>query len=157
MMIYYYFDSKEEILNTIIKKLFGQALKKFEATKMNFINFLDLRDKINDVLDDKKEFLSFVISKVMKGNLKDLSVFQYLKEFYNKVIEIFQKDKKLKIRDINKIYVNLIFFHTIPLLSFFSLKDRIAKELNINEKDIEKLFLERFTLVLNQTLEQFTK
>lgn len=157
MMVYYYFESKQEILSTIIRNLFKEALNKLETTDFDLLSTDQFMDKINEVLSDKKEFISFVMGEVLKGNINDLAVIQFLKEFYDKIIDIFQKKKKLNLKNREEIYINLLFFHSIPLLTFISLKDRVSMELNIDSKKIEKTFLERFFVLLRQTIEQFAK
>ncbi len=153
MMVYYYFESKQEILSTIIRNLFKEALKKLETTDIDLLVPTRFMDRISEVLSDKKEFIAFVMGEVLKGNMEDLSVFQFLKEFYDKIIDFFQKKKKLTLKDKNEIYINLLFFHSIPLLTFISLKDRVTMELNIESNRLEKVFFDRFLSLLKQTID----
>ncbi|MEJ5284057.1 MAG: TetR/AcrR family transcriptional regulator [Brevinematia bacterium] len=153
MMVYYYFESKQEILSTIIKNLFKEAFKKIETTDIDLLVPNQFMGRINEVLSDKKEVVAFLMGEVLKGNMNDLTVFQFLKEFYDKIIDIFQKKKKLTLKDRNEIYINLLFFHSIPLLTFISLKDRVTMELNIESNRLEKVFFDRFLSLLKQTID----
>ncbi len=159
MMVYYYFDSKEEILKTIIKNLFDEAIKKIEKEEIDFLNPSNFITRVGEIVGDKKEFLGFVIGEVLKNKLEDFPILTYLKEFYNKIIEIFSKKFRidLKKRDLDILYVNFLFFNSLPLLSFFLLKEKVAKELNIDEKKIEKLFIEKFLASLKETVEKLRK
>ncbi|MCX7821805.1 MAG: TetR/AcrR family transcriptional regulator [Brevinematales bacterium] len=156
MMVYYYFENKQDILKNIVKNLFNEALKKFEKVQITDLKNLTLINQIKEVLEEKKDFLAFIISEILRNNLKDFPIFLYLKEFYDKIIQILFKKIKQNI-DPDIIYINLIFFHSLPLLSFFALKENISRELNINKEKIEKIFFERFLNLLEETIKKVEK
>jgi len=155
MMLYYYFNSKQEILKTIIKNLMESAIEKIskiEFEKEFLLPSPSFIQRINSVIEDKRMFLAFVFSEVIKGNLADFPIFNYLKEFYDKIIEIFSKSKKQKEKDNEKLYIYFLFFSSIPLISFYALKEKVGSELGISKEKMEKDFIERFIQNIKWTL-----
>ena len=155
MMVYYYFDSKQEILKNIIKNLMEDAIEKISTIEFEkeFL-FLpsSLIERMSSVVEDKKIFLAFIFSEILKGNLADFPIFNYLKDFYDKIIKIFSKSKKQKEKDNEKLYIHLLFFHTIPIISYYALRDKIVEELGISKDKLEKEFIEKFIQNIKLTL-----
>jgi AcrR family transcriptional regulator len=155
MMLYYYFNNKQEILKTIIKNLMESAIVKIsemEFEKEFLLSSSSFIQRINSVIEDKRMFLAFVFSEVIKGNLADFPIFNYLKEFYDKIIGIFSKSKKQKEKDNEKLYIYFLFFSSIPLISFYALKEKVGREFGISKEKMEKDFIERFIQNIKWTL-----
>jgi len=158
MMLYYYFRSKQDILKNILKNIFDQAIKKFELMIDKNSNIsssaIELFSKIHEFIGEKKEFLRFIFSEVIKGGIGNFPVLSYLKEFYDKILNILSS-KASKLKDRNEIYIKLIFFQSIPLICFYILKDELKSELKMEEKRLEKTFVEKFMSNLKETLKVF--
>jgi len=96
MMLYYYYDSKQEILKTIIKNLIEIAIEKIseiEFEKEFLLPASSLIQKITSVIEDKKLFLAFVFSQVLTNKFADFLFLIILENFMIRLLKYFQNQK----------------------------------------------------------------
>lgn len=155
MMIYYYFKNKEEILISILQQMFSNAIKSIEDyinLEQHFNPAEELYETIKSIFLDRLKFAGFVITEILKGGLKDLPVFLYIRDFYKAVIETLFKKKVFKSNSwLNEVCIEIIFFNALPFISFNLLKDRLEKELGIEKERLEEVFNTKFISNLKES------
>jgi AcrR family transcriptional regulator len=147
-MIYYYYDSKENLFAEIIK-IYLKDCDEFKAEIKNEINWEKIDEvqkyfgKIEKFLEDKKDLIRIIFMDYMKSGFKESSLL-------STVLPIFQSRKEeLKKRDLTEeetiqILINRFFYITIPLLGYSTFADDWFDIVGVDKEKAKDVFIKTF-------------
>lgn len=155
-LIYYYFASKEKILEELIdinlkeaireKELFIKEIKSFDE-----IDFEEAFKMLSDFLNRKKVFFKIIAMEALKSNPKDMSIFNYLNPILEYSLKRLQ-EMGIKVEDTTFIRLAAFFFGMIPLSSFYALGEKWAEYYQVDKEEAEKKFLEAYKKIYVEPL-----
>ncbi|MGA2141888.1 MAG: TetR/AcrR family transcriptional regulator [Brevinematales bacterium] len=155
VMLYYHFQSKENILKELIGRIIGSAklhlseiisgLKKLEELKVELI-----LSKLRPVFGREAAFLRIIISEVLRGKLDYEIVLSLLKDFYFEIYDMTNKDGNQGDRD--SYITKMLFFQGLPLIMYYCISEDVSRVYGIGIDKIEKAFSDKFTDSLMRTL-----
>lgn len=147
--LYYYFESKEEILKELIKANIRETTdligKPFvDITAFNQETFAAMVAASFEFLNKRADIFRILTIESLKTASSDYSIFEILDPLYQKVLEsipnigITPKDNNIQS------LVEYFFFDMSPLLIFFTLRHKFAVYYHLNEEELEQVFLELY-------------
>ncbi len=148
VMLYYHFNSKENILKEIIIKTVDLAKSGFNEefsslTDMYHFNFNIVKTKIENILKPNLEIIKLIIIENIKGNLNELIILEPLRNFFDNMINMFEK-AGIKIKDREELYIKIFFFQTAPLLFNLIFSTKFNHDFNIPSGKTDMVFSEKF-------------
>ena len=145
-LIYYYFKSKEDLLDKIIKNRIDEIIKFSEIAKREALNLkpgeteMYVSEKVIKLIHEHRNFIKVVLSESLKSNSKDQSMFAIADLFFMRVRKGLQnKGDNLKSDDEGRF---IYFFFILMPISAFSIFHQ--KWIEHYKKDAErdnKLFI----------------
>jgi AcrR family transcriptional regulator len=156
MMLYYYFNSKENMLQAISQNILKSAQ---ETLRSEFITKMDvkkmnpefIKNKIKELITPNKEIITFVIKEFVKGSLDHRLTFTILRNFYDQLFETF-KAKGIRIKSKEQYYIRMFFFQSVPLLIYSVFKDKFLDVFGYDAEMTDKVFFAKFGEVIFDTL-----
>lgn len=151
-LIYYYFESKEKMLEAI----FDEMAKDFIAGKSKTLtNNLTNSDPIENHLQsmDARERMKDIVTVAFTESLKENGKPNYLFELVDEVMfgilkeEALGKGKELDIQS----RITLFFFSTLPEFGYIMLGEKWAQHFNIDQQTFIKTFKDIYRKVLMTT------
>lgn len=147
-LIYYYFESKEKILEELFKNYNEEMIQK-KHSYMNQIDFLDLNKleeytekNISFVKEGGENIFKIALVEAMKDNKQDNSLFQMMDMFIEDLIPLW-KEKGIEINKnkIDQLLIPAFFFGLAPLMFYITLGDRWAEYYKIDKDELHKKFV----------------
>ncbi len=156
MMLYYYFKSKENILQALsqnVLKKAGEIMKNEFTALMDFtkMNPELIKNKIKELIEPNINIVSFIIKEFVKGSLDYQLTFNTLKTFYNQMFETFT-ERGIKIKSREQYYIRMFFFQSVPLLMYFMFKDIFLEVFSYDPEMTDRVFFTKFADVILDTL-----
>jgi AcrR family transcriptional regulator len=158
-LIYYYFKSKEDILEELMNNFLEEALKKKEEL---FKKRNDMSDKefwessannIMDLFRGKENILRIIITEELKSKKKQWPLFQLLDRGVDDGLERAKKmDFSIKNRD--QLIRTAFFFGFIPVAFFLLLKDEWSCFYGTDKEKDEKEFIEIFKKIYVRIIQE---
>lgn len=160
-LIYYYFNSKREILKEIIERFVQYIItsKDFLIRESGEVSqsFLGKYAGLGiELMEDKKDILRIILMESLKGDSKDHYIFDMLETaFY----EVFENDRLEKPQEelMNKLKMIVMFFGIAPIFFYHTLGDKWAAFYSQNREDFEVNFKKLYEdIYIKQISEFFT-
>ncbi|MBN1798911.1 MAG: TetR family transcriptional regulator [Spirochaetales bacterium] len=156
MMLYYYFNSKENMLQAISQNILKSAqdtLRSEFITKMDVkkLNPEQIKNKIKELITPNKEIITFIIKEFVKGSLDHTLTFTILKNFYDLLLETFEA-RGIRIKSREQYYIRMFFFQSVPLLMYSVFKDKFLDVFGYDEEMTDRVFFSKFGEVIFDTL-----
>lgn len=163
--IYYYFESKEKILESLLEKSKNDILhKKIKVAEekgvldKNISQIMDEFFKSFDLLSgmhDKKRFFSILLIETLKNSSDNLCFFKLVQDMYKTSIPV----SKVDFSDIDKdeketTLLKMFFFMTMPIISFLTIGEKWAEFNKINTDDLNKKFMKVLKEMYNSSISQ---
>lgn len=158
VMLYYHFESKENILKEIIAATLSEVGQKLrerlgtmkisdeEAVKSLFSEFIR-------IWIENKNILRLILIELLKDKSVNHDVLELMRHFYSDVISIFEDSgKKAAAKD--EIYIRLLYFNTFPMVMHAVLSEDIAREYQTDSAQIDRIFNDHFIKSLYLSLEE---
>ena len=151
-LIYYYFKSKEQIMEEISKR---HLMEIFEAKK-DLVNNFDLEHGIDQnatrqmlqsimwtTLGNQKDFLSIVLIEALKNNSDENSFFKLINQTYdNSMAIVEQMGHKI---DRDKYKTMAMFFGILPIIFYIVIVDKWAEYNHIDKDKAKETFMDAMT------------
>jgi len=147
-MIYYYFESKENLFAEIIKGFFRECdvLKlelKNEISMMKNTDSEKYFDKVEKFLNGKKSLIKIILIDSIKSNSNDISALATIMPILEDRKEDF-KYYKLSKDELTQQLINRFFFITIPWIIFLIIGERWGQFFEIDRNIAKKSFMKVF-------------
>lgn len=163
-LIYYYFESKDQILEELSKKHLQEILDAKEAMVkgIQMPNGSLNRDVIGKMLEtslwnmlgDRKDFISIVLIEALKNKSGDTAFFKLANQLYNDSFTRFQK-MGYEI-DGDKFNTFAFFYGLIPVIFYITMGEKWAEFNHIDTEKVKTAFVEALTDVeFNLFLDKF--
>jgi AcrR family transcriptional regulator len=152
-LIYYYFESKERILEELSKKHLREILdlkKDLLKGLQNLENDLN-RDTIGKLidtslwmmLDNRKDFLGIVLIEALKNKSGDTSFFNLINQLYDDYLAKF--DKMGYQIDGDRLKTLAFFYGIIPTIFYITMWEKWAEFNHIDKEKVKSTFIEALT------------
>lgn len=151
-LIYYYFESKEQILEELSKKHLQEIL----AAKENLLKDFNFEHGINHesiekmlqsliwtTLGDNKNFLSIVLIEALKNKSGDTSFFKLINQMYDNSIARIEK-MGYQIES-DKFKTIALFFGILPIIFYIVISDKWAEYNQIDKDTVKSTFITAIT------------
>lgn len=143
--LYYYFESKEDILKSLIEARVHESAELIEkpfsdASLFNEHTFSEMVSTVFENLSKRGSILKIVTMEAMKSNSNDNSIFKMIEPFVQKALESIVKIGLDSEEKNMHLLVQHFFFDMGPLLLFFSLRKKFAEYYNFDEAELETVF-----------------
>jgi len=152
-LIYYYFESKEKILEEIMKRFLEEALQRKKAL-LNMPDSIkpkksvDLKEliessteRIFDLYKGNEDVLRIIITEELKSEKKQWPLFQLLDMGLEDGLQM-AKEAGFSIKEEDKLVRAAFYFGFIPIAFFTLLKDEWARYYKTNKEKDQKEFIE---------------
>jgi AcrR family transcriptional regulator len=147
-LLYYYFDSKDDLLKALIQKNItetGEVLEK-EFQDIDFSNNDSMGkfiDKIIEFIENKKNVFRIITIEGLKIGAANTYIFELLDPIYQIVLNKIEKMGK-KIPDRIMFLVETFFIATVPMIVFLTLGDKWAEYHKTDVKEVREKFIKLF-------------
>jgi AcrR family transcriptional regulator len=156
MMLYYYFSSKENILQALSENILEQARLTMQQELAAMINIKKpdpefIKSRIKTIIESNGELMAFMVREFVNGSLNYNMVFTLLKNLYDLMLDSFrQAGARIKSRE--QYYLRMFFFQSVPLLIYFLFKERFAEAFSMDPEIADKVFYAKFAENIAHTL-----
>lgn len=145
-MLYYHYNSKENMLNEIIGETLTSIVNALESKMKDVdvtseVEFSKFISDMADVWYDNGGIVKLILLQTLKDETYANKIIHMLEGFYDKVLDLFN------VKDRESINFNLFFFNTMPMVMYSVLND--SYETEINKK---KEFVDAFTKTFYNTI-----
>jgi AcrR family transcriptional regulator len=145
-MLYYHYNSKENMLNEIIGETLTSIVNALESKMKDVdvtseVEFSKFISDMADVWYDNRGIVKLILLQTLKDETYANKIMQMLEGFYDKVLDVFS------IKDRESINFNLFFFNTMPMVMYSVLNDSYETEI-----DKKKEFVDAFTKTFYNTI-----
>jgi len=155
-LIYYYFKSKEEILEEIMKEFLEESLRRKKKMMERRVQ-IDKKElirlsieRIFDLYKGNEDVLRIIITEELKSEKKQWPLFQVLDMGLAEGLEI-ARDAGLSIEDKDKIVLAAFYFGFVPIAFFTLLKEEWARYFKTDRDKEQKEFID----ILKKTYVRF--
>lgn len=151
-LIYYYFESKEQILEELSKNHLKEILEAKENILKNFsfehgLNHAAIEKMLQTIiwgtLGNNKDFLSIVLIEALKNKSGDTSFFKLINQMYDNSIARIEK-MGYKIES-DKFKTTALFFGILPIIFYIVISDKWAEYNHIDKDAVKSAFIEAIT------------
>ncbi|WP_123053715.1 TetR/AcrR family transcriptional regulator [Clostridium sp. JN-1] len=151
--IYYYFESKEKILESLLEKNKNDMLqRKNKVAKEKNLLDKSISQIMNEFfkscdlfasMHDKKRFFSILLIETLKNSSDNLSFFKLINEMYKISIPVSKVDfADMEQDDKETILLKMFFFMTMPIISFLTIGEKWAEFNEINTNNLNTKFMD---------------
>lgn len=152
-LIYYYFDSKEDILESMFLSLINDAksiLKEFpfEDENLKEEDLIEVSRKMLKFISKKKDILRVAMSETMKTGSSQTIIIEIAEMLISGEIKnlraSYQKKGVEFPGDVEEVLVAEFFTGVLPMLNFVLFKDKFGSYFDIDQKKLEEDFIKVF-------------
>jgi AcrR family transcriptional regulator len=161
VMLYYHFNSKNNILREILIKTLKMAEAGFKEEFNNItdidkfnLNFDIIKTKIENIMIPNIEIIKLILTQAMKNNLMDINIMEPLKNFFNIVAGLVE-NSGIKIIDREELYIKIFFFQSAPLIFNLMFANKFMEDLKIPQDKVNRVFAEKFSESFMGTIEKY--
>jgi AcrR family transcriptional regulator len=158
-LIYYYFDSKKEILEVLMQNFFAQSInrkeKHLKSVQKNVGKdniFESLTDSVVDLLQGDKEILKIIIIEELKSEKEHWPLFQLFDQGLMDSFELFA-DSGIEFKQKDKLMQAVFYFGLIPSIFFILLREEWSDYYESNIEEDTEQFIE----IMKKTYIDFLK
>lgn len=161
-LIYYYFDSKEGVLDELFKINIKEALEMknemlSNISKVSIEEFCKVFDYSFEYAKNKDKFLKILITEALKKGEQDGSIYDL---FYPAFEEIKPKLEKIniKIDDPIDMVLSNFFLGLLPVSMYIALADKVARHYGYEREQLDEKFSKIFKeFYIKPTIEFFSE
>jgi AcrR family transcriptional regulator len=161
VMVYYHFDSKENILRELIYSIIDQAKIQF-AQNIGNLPVVELNDrelimkKITAVMGGNIELIKLIAIEVFKGNIDIRIILDLLGDFYEILVLGNEKETK-EIVNWDEFFVKMLFFQGFPMIFYFIFSEQVSDKIGIDPEKLNEIFSKKFAETLSATIRDIKK
>lgn len=154
-MVYYYFNSKEEMMINVLEELLSSIEETIKGVldRTSKEEICTIYEQINKVVEkwiENKKIISLIVIKLIKEPEYNSRVYSIIRNFYNKFARINgvtdYKDDNLVAEE----QVRLLLFNGIPMIMYPFFVNCLTSEYELSEEEVKEIFLKNFMEVLNK-------
>ncbi|MBN1970025.1 MAG: TetR/AcrR family transcriptional regulator [Candidatus Delongbacteria bacterium] len=147
-LIYYYFDSKENLLKEVLQVNALEIVKAIEedfenANQENSALTFDFYMSIIDHLKRKRNVLKILMYEMLNPSNKKPMIFDILDMTFQSLKKLIDRSGN-KIEDEETYKLNHFFYHFIPSMSFILIGDKYCNTYNVDYDNSFDKFIEAF-------------
>lgn len=153
-LIYYYFDSKEDILESLLNSLlsdFIDLVANLPAAEYDFEDEEVVNEILNNMLDfviNKRDILKVALTESLKSDSKQSIVFKIGEVMMSKEIEEVKKSYRKEGFDFSEDKAQWIvtefFTGFLPMINFVVFKEEVGTYFGINDQKMRQSFIDAF-------------
>jgi AcrR family transcriptional regulator len=156
VMLYYHFQSKDNILRELIGNIIGEAKKDLAEgieglKKQKTLNPEIILEKLKLVIGGEASFIRIILSEVLRGKIDYGIILSLLRDFYDEIYNM-RKNAGGTLDDRETYITKMLFFQGLPLIMFYCISEDVGKVYGIGYKKMEKAFSDKFSENLLRTL-----
>ncbi len=153
VMLYYHFNTKQNIFNEIVKKTIDEIKTEFSANMKpeDRIDPEAFRDHLDDMLAyyrKKQEILRLILSEYIVHRIEDESLSAF-NEVFSLILNFSGKDPRSGQDDF---LTRIFFFNALPMLLYSCLADSFCRDFNIAPEKAGQVFLNTFIRTFGQNV-----
>ncbi len=149
-MLYYYFNSKENILREVIMNI-SLTYKEDENNQFNISDLMGEDKEINDEIQestlddalqsikDNEQIFRIILTEFLKNTPSEIVGFNVLDNILIRTLDDV-KASGLIVEDNTEFMMKQLFFVIIPMFTFIALRDDWSEYYKINPEDLNKIF-----------------
>lgn len=162
-LIYYYFKSKEEILDELLKRAVDGSILQKESL-WNQISTVN-RDNINEMADsdlnfrqlkEQSEFIKIALVEALKNNKQQDALFKMTSTIYQHFKPTLE-EKGLHVEKESDLLITSFYFLVVPMFFSVILGEKWAKYNEIDTDEFNQIFSTRLKEVTKQIIAEFTE
>jgi len=158
-MIYYHFNSKENIMLKLIERLLNFIKEELnrQVSTINITNLQLMQNHINNMIDlwgNNKEIAVFIITKALNDTILFAKLQDIVKPFYDELIKNSDINKKADIdfKENYDKYFKLFFFNTLPMIFYPIFMDNFSMKYDMSGEKMNQIFTANFIQTLNNNI-----
>jgi AcrR family transcriptional regulator len=147
-MLYYHFNTKENIFNEIVNKVVAEVRQEFRSTMSladmgNPEQFRNHLKAMATFYYQRQNIIRLVIAEQFSDrNQKNVSQLTVFKDIFELIKELAGKNPE---RDEDEFLIRLFFFNALPMLLYASLSDQFCSDFGISPEKCLDVFTDTFT------------
>jgi len=156
VMLYYHFDSKENIVNALGKKIIEGTRERLRAQLRSFASgqtpdWSGFVARVRAAAGGESNLVSMIFSELAKHNLDIALPVGALAELWEEFFadRVPESDRK-DVRD--RFVTQMFFFQAVPLILFLTHSEQVARALDADPAKLEESFMEKFAEGIIKTL-----
>lgn len=151
MMVYYHFESKENLMLELVKRLLDSVRDKLHdkisSGAMADVNLMKGHySEMIDLWSGSSEIVTFILTTALKDPVMFARLQDILKPFYDELIGI-DNDNPPSCENWEN-YFKIFFFNTIPMIFYSIYKDNYMKKYELGRSRMDEIFIDNFIRVL---------
>lgn len=147
-MLYYHFNTKENIFSEIVKKVVVEVRQEFllNMSSVDLSNPEQFRDRLKAMVayySQHKNIIRLVIAEQFRDHSQECaSQLTVFKEIFELIVNLAGKNPE---RDEEEFLIQLFFFNALPMLLYASLSDQFCSNFGITPEKCLDVFTDTFT------------
>lgn len=159
-LIYYYFDSKENLLQEVINHNAAEIRKGIEKLYQNLGKEKTVSEhffqSVIEQLSKRKNILKILMYEVLSPGKNSPLIFKILDMTVNKHLEMLE-EAGMPIKSAEAFKLKHFFYNMMPAISFILLGDKYAKNYEMDPKDAFETFISVFKNVKSKEIDKHKK
>jgi AcrR family transcriptional regulator len=153
-MLFYHFNSKQNIFNEIVRRFAGLVKTRFSAVMdgVQAAHPADFRLRLAAMLDfyeEQRAVLRLVLSEYISGRHSDPGTLALFNQVFNLVAGLAGKDPGLHREEL---LGRVFFFNALPMLAYPCLAQQFCADFNLPAEQTRETFLDAFSEVFRNNL-----
>jgi AcrR family transcriptional regulator len=134
-LFYYYFESKKDILYSLMETCLEDVIRKLALNRKNGISSKTKEEfyvRCRQEIKQQKDIFKIALAEILKGNLSSNIICELPTKIFEEFDDIFTFSPEERVE---------IILMTINIIAFDTLKENMAKATSLKTEELEKIFL----------------
>ncbi len=154
VMLYYHFNTKQNIFHEIIHKTVEEIKTEFSARMKptDFSNPEDFQNHLRLMLDyyrSHRQILRMIMAEYLSPQNTAKESLGFFSDFFQM---LFEQTGLAQTGDRDRLLTRVFFFNALPMILYTCLDDTFCQNFNIPADEAQKVFLDTFTRTFGQNL-----
>ncbi len=158
VMLYYHFQSKENILRELIGRIIRKAKEGLgeaitDIKREHKIRAETIIVKLDAVISRERKFIRIILSEVLRNNMDISIVLSLLRDFYMDIYEMLKEAGGIE-EEKDSFITKMLFFQGLPLIMYYALSEDISRVYGFDIGRMKAAFSEKFSDTLFRTIHE---
>ncbi|MCX7710549.1 MAG: TetR/AcrR family transcriptional regulator [Clostridia bacterium] len=158
VMLYYHFNSKENILSELLLRVLNEVKNKFQAnmTNVDIHHPESFRAHIEIMIGfflERKEVLRLITLEFIKGKNGNIGSLSILKELFSTILAFSDETDNISV-DQQQFLTKVFFFNTLPMVMYSSLSDKFNEDFGFDAEKSKDFFIDTFVKTFYDSLSE---